>query len=25
LSAMDKDGKLKMYNRVISLYVGLTL
>jgi len=25
LSASDKDGKLKRYNRVISLYVGLSL
>jgi outer membrane immunogenic protein len=25
LSTLDKDGKLKMYNRVISLYVGLSL
>ncbi len=24
LSALDKDGNLKMYNRVISLYVGLS-
>jgi outer membrane protein W len=25
LSTLDKNGTLKMYNRVISLYVGLTL
>jgi outer membrane protein W len=25
LSTLDKDGKLKMYNRVISVYVGLSL
>jgi outer membrane immunogenic protein len=25
LSALDKDGNLKMYNRVIALYVGLSL
>lgn len=25
LSTLDKDGKLKMYNRVFSVYVGLSL
>jgi hypothetical protein len=25
LTKLDKDGTFKMYNKVISLYVGLTL